>query len=565
MIASDLVAGQASPVGTPRPVLWLILAACAAASAAVGIVATVVILGGIHDHAAWPATFWLAIAGGAVMTCASLGVRTLRWIFLLRRASTRVPLRDACIGYLAGFSLLFVPLLVGEIFVRSAINRSRARTPLATTAVVNLWERLLDASALAFIAAVAAARIGGIEAAIIPLTIVALTATQSFRRVALSTAAALANAVVRRIAPADRQVTAADFSPLTGHATWLSAFSASVVAWLLPPFALWGLARNWSAAVTLADAQLAYASSALTGGILLAPGGIRVVGSSLLTYLHESGLTASDAAMTVFFVRLVTAGVATAVGAIVVGIHLKTRALARETHFDDIAHAYDAQIPRPQRDALLARKTTMMRDALERWHIGRRGLDVGCGQGWYVARMREMGLDVHGIDPSAGQISLARRHVENPSVIAEGTALRIDARDAAYDFAYCINVLHHLATVDEQRAAFSELFRVVKPGGLVFVHEINTRNLLFRFYMGYVFPSLNCIDEGTERWLLPHRMSTYTTAPVVGAEYFTFMPDFVPGFILRLFRPIESALETSPLRVFSAHYMAVLQKPGAGA
>jgi hypothetical protein len=105
--------------------------------------------------------------------------------------------------------------------------------------------------------------------------------------------------------------------------------------------------------------------------------------------------------------------------------------------------------------------------------------------------------------------------------------------------------------------------RVVKPGGLLFVHEINTRNVLFRFYMGYVFPSLNCIDEGTERWLLPHRLATYTSAPVVATRYFTFMPEFAPKVVLRLFRPLEAMLEASPFRVFSAHYMAVLQKPDA--
>jgi hypothetical protein len=103
---------------------------------------------------------------------------------------------------------------------------------------------------------------------------------------------------------------------------------------------------------------------------------------------------------------------------------------------------------------------------------------------------------------------------------------------------------------------------VLKPGGLVFVHEINTRNVLFRFYMGYVFPTLNCIDEGTERWLLPHRLQIYTSVPVIATSYFTFMPEFVPSSALRLVRPIEAVLEASPLRVYSAHYMAVLQKPG---
>jgi SAM-dependent methyltransferase len=113
----------------------------------------------------------------------------------------------------------------------------------------------------------------------------------------------------------------------------------------------------------------------------------------------------------------------------------------------------------------------------------------------------------------------------------------------------------------EQRAAFAELLRVLRPGGLLFVHEINTRNPLFRFYMGYVFPSLNCIDEGIERWLLPHQLHEFTGAPVVAAEYFTFLPEFVPAVVLRAFRPIESWLERSTLRVYSAHYMAVLRKP----
>jgi hypothetical protein len=122
-------------------------------------------------------------------------------------------------------------------------------------------------------------------------------------------------------------------------------------------------------------------------------------------------------------------------------------------------------------------------------------------------------------------------------------------------------VLHHLGSVEEQQRAFVELFRVLRPGGLLFVHEINTRNMLFRFYMGYVFPSLNCIDEGIERWLLPHRLSGYTDAPVVDIRYFTFLPDFIPQAIARVLHPLERAMEASRLAPYSAHYMAVLSKP----
>jgi hypothetical protein len=80
--------------------------------------------------------------------------------------------------------------------------------------------------------------------------------------------------------------------------------------------------------------------------------------------------------------------------------------------------------------------------------------------------------------------------------------------------------------------------------------------------MGYVFPSLNCIDEGVERWLLPHRLGEYTHASVVDVRYFTFLPDFVPAAVVRLLAPIERWLERSGARVYSAHYMAVVQKDG---
>ena len=55
-------------------------------------------------------------------------------------------------------------------------------------------------------------------------------------------------------------------------------------------------------------------------------------------------------------------------------------------------------------------------------------------------------------------------------------------------------------------------------------------------------------------------MGQYTAAPVVDVRYFTFLPDFVPRPIVRAFSPVERALESSPLRAYSAHYMAVLEK-----
>jgi ubiquinone/menaquinone biosynthesis C-methylase UbiE len=308
------------------------------------------------------------------------------------------------------------------------------------------------------------------------------------------------------------------------------------------------------------QAESAYAVSAGLGGLTGAPGGVLVSGSHLLDVLTSHIVTPSQAAVVVFATRLATAGVATALGAVFLLLHLKSPRPGHDPHFDAIADAYDVQIPESRRLALLARKTELMRDTLHRLGLGTRGLDVGCGQGAYVVRMREIGFDVTGIDASDGQIALAARKFSEPGIVATGSVLRIPAGDATYDFAYIVNVLHHLSSVEEQRRAFAELLRVLKPGGALFVHEINTRNVLFRFYMGYVFPSLNCIDEGVERWLLPHKLAVYTDADVADVRYFTFLPDFIPQGLVRFLLPVERLLESSPLGAYSAHYMAVVRK-----
>jgi 2-polyprenyl-3-methyl-5-hydroxy-6-metoxy-1,4-benzoquinol methylase len=286
---------------------------------------------------------------------------------------------------------------------------------------------------------------------------------------------------------------------------------------------------------------------------------VLVAGTELLEGLGAAGLATAASVAAVLAIRLATAGVATVLGFVFLLIHWQSGATT-EAHFDAIADAYDVQIPEERRKALLARKTDLMRDVLGPGSAGARGLDVGCGQGAYVARMRDLGYDVRGIDASPGQVVAAARNVGDARLVTTGSTLDIPADAAAFDFVYVINVLHHLPSIEDQRRAFGELFRVLRPGGVLFVHEINTRNILFRFYMGYVFPSLNCIDEGVERWILPNQLAMYTDVPVEDIRYFTFLPEFLPARVVRACAGIERRLEQSPLAPYSAHYMAVLRK-----
>ncbi len=364
---------------------WVVMTASAAAILLVGIIATILVLGDFAGSLQpIGAAFWASLAAACVLTVVSLTVRSLRWIFLLRRAGTRIPIRDAYIGYFAGLSLLLTPFLLGEIAVRALVHRTRARVPVATTVVVNLWDRLLDLAALAIIAGSIGVWIDGQNRTvhIALLTGAALSLVPGLRRLLLRAAVWIAGHVSRRV---DRQAVG-DVAKLASTRSWIVALTASVGAWLLPGIALWGLAgASGDDGLGLLSAEHAYAWSAGLGGLVLAPGGVIVSGRSLLDSLMAAGFPPGTAAITVFGTRLATAGVATALGVVFVIVHLRSR-VAAASHFDEIADVYDVQLPEFRRTALLARKTELMREVLVADGCGRPQLvwtwDAGKGSIW---------------------------------------------------------------------------------------------------------------------------------------------------------------------------------------
>jgi SAM-dependent methyltransferase len=189
-----------------------------------------------------------------------------------------------------------------------------------------------------------------------------------------------------------------------------------------------------------------------------------------------------------------------------------------------------------------------------------RGLDIGCGRGWYASRMREAGARITGLDTSTRQLVAAREHIGATMPLVQGTALALPFGAATFDFAYIINVLHHVATPPEQREAIAEIGRIVRPGGLVFVHEMSVRNPVFRFYLEYVYPVTKGIEEGTEYYLDPRRLGDVRGLRLIDVCCFTFIPDFVPRALLPVLARIERRLEGGRLAPWAAHFVAVYER-----
>ena len=106
-----------------------------------------------------------------------------------------------------------------------------------------------------------------------------------------------------------------------------------------------------------------------------------------------------------------------------------------------------------------------------------RALDIGTGPGQIVIKLgaRLTRWKFVGIDRSAAMIEKAREGLaEAPEVagriefqIADGNSL--DFSDGTFDLVICNSVLHHMV---EPQNLFSEIARVVKPGGAILVRDL---------------------------------------------------------------------------------------------
>jgi len=101
---------------------------------------------------------------------------------------------------------------------------------------------------------------------------------------------------------------------------------------------------------------------------------------------------------------------------------------------------------------------------------GRRGIDLGCGNGYDIYAMAKLNPDIKffGIDVSDG-IFVARRITKNLDNVFLVAALAeaLPFKDQSFDFGYSYGVLHHLP---DPEAGFSELTRIIQKGGGVFLY-----------------------------------------------------------------------------------------------
>ncbi|HEV8286810.1 MAG TPA: class I SAM-dependent methyltransferase [Chitinophagaceae bacterium] len=121
-------------------------------------------------------------------------------------------------------------------------------------------------------------------------------------------------------------------------------------------------------------------------------------------------------------------------------------------------------------------------------------LDIGCGTGHLSHYLQKKGFNVIGIEPSQNMLSYARKNFPQIQFI-EGVSSELPFEDNTFDFILSIEVMRYLHSADIAKT-YSEVFRVLKKGGLFFSTHVNRWSTDFYFPFYYLKGLIKKLNGG---------------------------------------------------------------------
>ena len=115
-------------------------------------------------------------------------------------------------------------------------------------------------------------------------------------------------------------------------------------------------------------------------------------------------------------------------------------------------------------------------------------LDIGCGRGEVIHQVALLGAKAIGLDYSAAALRIAYNQQKDAGInektydLIRGDAIRPPFTDGCFDVIFMMDIVEHLYP-DEVEAAFTQVRRLLKPGGKIVVHTVPNAN-----YYRYVYP-----------------------------------------------------------------------------
>jgi ubiquinone/menaquinone biosynthesis C-methylase UbiE len=193
--------------------------------------------------------------------------------------------------------------------------------------------------------------------------------------------------------------------------------------------------------------------------------------------------------------------------------------------FDRFAEDYRGQVERAAGvsvERLAGEKARLILEVLS-GHLGEhqrlRVLDIGCGIGLVDRELEGRVGWLCGVDMSRSSLELAKQRAPATS-FALYDGMRLPFRDASFDAAFAISVLHHVAPA--ARPAFmAEMLRPIVPRGVVILIEHNPLNPVTRRIVSRCAFDADAVLLHRQE---ADRLLAAAGAPAAGGRYIGFSP-----------------------------------------
>lgn len=103
-------------------------------------------------------------------------------------------------------------------------------------------------------------------------------------------------------------------------------------------------------------------------------------------------------------------------------------------------------------------------------------LDLGCGTGRLIGYLKDKDIHYTGMDQSEDLLTSAQKALADSGLkgsIEAGECTQIPVEDNTYDALYIIAAFHHVPSKQLRNKAMREMWRVMKPGGTLYMTNWN--------------------------------------------------------------------------------------------
>jgi ubiquinone/menaquinone biosynthesis C-methylase UbiE len=203
---------------------------------------------------------------------------------------------------------------------------------------------------------------------------------------------------------------------------------------------------------------------------------------------------------------------------------------------------------------------------------GKRVLEVACGRGGFSTVLEARGATVCGADFSISALRIASQKVNrdnktSPKIgLSQADAHYLPFTNGVFDYVISCETIEHLA---EPSTAVSEMARVCKPGGLLYLTTPNYLNLMGLYLVYDAILKKNRRSATTQpldrRWLFPQirrliERSGWTILKSDGTVHQVPLPGRNP---LRLYFLERNRMSRRLLSPVAFHYFVLARKAGA--